>query len=317
MPSDDNVYRIDLLQEVEWLDKKTNRMRIKWTPNPERYDWKIINGKNHLCDKLENITIPEEVYNKIILDMKGKGIYWVKSNIDSNLKYIEERIPKIKNFLESSSLDYEFKDKSEEFLNALPIKEMTFVILCIDLKGSTHMSQELSPPDNAKIIELFLKEMALIVAAYHGYVLKYVGDGLIAYFPEPNYLGMEDAAVDCAASMKFIIERAINPMLIEKSLPALQFRIGLDSGKAIISTVGSITTKQHKDLIGLTINFAAKIQGMAEENGIVIGESVKKQIHTTRKVLFEKYDPVNWDYKVAKENSTYQLYSLMDGIVPY
>lgn len=315
MPSEDNVYRIDLLQEIEWFDEKNNRMCVKWTPNPERYEWKIINGKKCLCDKLEDVIIPEEVYHNVIMQMEGKGLYWVRPTIDSNLNYINERTPKMRSFLESQSSNYEFRDKSEEFLNSLSIKEMPFVILCIDLKGSTQLSRELSLQDNAKVTELFLKEMSLIVGAYHGYVLKYVGDGLIAYFPEPNFLGMEDVSVDCAVTMKFIIERAINPILVEKNLPELKFRIGLDSGKAIISTVGDASTKQHKDLIGLTISFASKIQGVARENGIVIGESVKKQIHTTRKVLFEKYSPENWNYK-GNENSIYQLHSLM-SVEPY
>jgi len=289
MPSkyDDKIYRMDLLQEVEWYDEKTHRMKVKLTPNPERYDWKIINGKKVLCDKFEDMRIPEDVYFKIMSDMKGKGLYYVKPTITSNLEYIQNRIPKIQQFLECDESDYEFIDKSEDFLNSLTIKEMTFVILCIDLKGSTKLSQKLSLEENAKIIKLFTKEMANIIASYHGYVLKYVGDGLIAYFPEPNFLGMEDNAVDCAASMKFLIENGINKVLTEKDLPELKFRIGLDTGEAIISTIGDISSKQQKDLIGMTINFAAKIQAVSEENQIVIGNSTKKQIHTTRKKLFQ------------------------------
>ncbi len=316
MPSkyDNKLFRMDLLQEIEWYNEKTHRMKVKLTPNPERYDWKIINGKKVLCDKFEDIQIPEDVYSKIMSDMKGKGLYYVKPTITSNLEYIQNRIPKIQQFLECDESDYESIDKSEDFLNSLTIKEMTFVILCIDLKGSTKLSQYLSLEENSKIIKLFAKEMANIIASYHGYVLKYMGDGLIAYFPEPNFLGMEDTAVDCAASMKFLIENGINKVLSEKNLPELKFRIGLDTGEAIISTIGDISSKQQKDLIGMTVNFAAKIQNVAEENQIVIGDSTKKQMHTTRKKLFQSYSPSNWDYKIG--NNVYPLHSLIP-VVPY
>lgn len=247
-------------------------------------------------------------------DMKGKELYCVKSEISSNLAYIEERIPKIREFLKKESDEYKFQDKSEDYLNSLSIKEMTFVILCVDIKGSTRLSQDLSAEDNERIIKVFLKEMAAIVAAYHGFVLTFTGDGLIAYFPEPNLLGMEDNAVDCAVTMKFIIEKAINKVLNEKGLPELKYRIGLDTGEAIISTIGDVSTKQHKDLIGLTISFASKIQGVAQENQIVIGEFTKKQMHTTRKKLFEPYLSSDWDYKFR--DKTYPLYALIP-IEPY
>jgi adenylate cyclase len=127
---------------------------------------------------------------------------------------------------------------------------MRFVILSIDLKGSTKMSQELSLETNAQIISLYLREMALVVEKFNGYVLKYVGDGLIAYFPEPNMIGMTDNALDCAATMKKMILFGLNSALKDRKLPTLSFRIGLDSGEAMVKTIGAESGKIHKDLIG-------------------------------------------------------------------
>jgi class 3 adenylate cyclase len=58
------------------------------------------------------------------------------------------------------------------------------------------LSQQLSSQRNAILIDLFAKEMSAIVSNYRGYVLKYLGDGLIAYFPIFDYVPMDDAAVD-------------------------------------------------------------------------------------------------------------------------
>ena len=58
--------------------------------------------------------------------------------------------------------------------------------LSIDVKGSTKISQELDPVNNANIISLFAKEIAQIVSFFNVFVLKYLVVGLIAYFPEPD-----------------------------------------------------------------------------------------------------------------------------------
>lgn len=314
---DDKLYRFDLIQKLVSYDKKTHLAIMEYTPNPERYEWKTIGGEEYLCDKMEPFRFLKERFFQMLKDMKGKTLYYVKPDIDNITDYIQIQIPKIRQFLTDDQSTYEFKDKSEEFLQSLNNDELTFVILCIDIVGSTKLSEQLSLEQNSKIIQIFSKELAYVVDAYHGFVLKYVGDGLIAYFPEPNHLGMEDNAVDCAVTMKFLIERGINKVLKENELPELKFRLGLDTGEAIVSTIGNSTSKQHKDLIGLTINIAAKIQSSAQPNQIVIGESTKKQLHTTRKKLFEPYTPKSWNYHHVDKTSIYQLYSLSNTVTPH
>ncbi len=315
---DDKLYRFDLLQKLVSYDEKTHLAIMEYIPNPDRYEWKMIGGEEYLCDKMEPFRCTKERFFQMLRDLKGKTLYYVKPDIDNISNYIELQIPKIKKFLVDDNAMYEFKDKSEEFLQSLSKdNELTFVILCIDIVGSTKLSEQLSPQENAKIIQVFSKELAFVVDAYHGFILKYVGDGLIAYFPEPNHLGMEDNAVDCAVTMKFLIERGLNKALKEHGLPELQFRIGLDTGEAIVSTIGNPASKQHKDLIGQTINFAAKIQSSAQPNQIIIGESTKKQLHTTRKKMFDAYNSKNWNYHHSDKDSIYQLFSLSNTVEPH
>jgi class 3 adenylate cyclase len=79
-------------------------------------------------------------------------------------QYLQNRLVKIMEVLEGRDGEYKPKDVAEDFLAKLEKDyEMRFVILCIDLKGSTKMSQELSPSDNLKIIKLFSQEMAALV----------------------------------------------------------------------------------------------------------------------------------------------------------
>lgn len=313
MPTKDKLFRMDFIQEIISFDEKTRIIQARLIPNPDRYEHKTISGNEGYFDKFDNIFIPIEVIKEAASQMKGNHIYFSPPKIENADSYIISRINEIKIF-GSKNESFEFKDISEEFLEKLQKNEMMFVILSIDLKGSTKMSQQLSAELNADVISLFHREMTLIIDRFNGYVLKYLGDGLIAYFPEPNFIGMNDNAIDCAMTMKKMIIYGINPVLKERKLLELNFRIGLDSGEAIIKTLGVEGIKMHKDLIGETINIAAKIQSLASDMQILMGESTALNVHTFwRQKIKQLENPKNWDYKDKESGEVYQIYYLLEN----
>jgi len=311
MPLPKKPYRFDLVI-VNWSDKN-GKFSIEMIPNPERYERRTVNGEEGYYDLFDNLFIHDSVLEKGIPTLNGTPIYYSPKKIRKIDEYIHKRIPHIREYLANDSNSYEQADLSEEFLNVVNRDEMTFVILCIDLRGSTRMSQELPPPLNAKIISLFLREMALLVDGFNAYVLKYVGDGLIAYFPEPNLLGKTDNAVDCSASMRKMIRFGINPILKEHNMPELHFRMGLDSGRAVITNIGAPAIKMQKDLIGETINLTAKIQSVADTDEILIGESTTLNLHTFWRKKIEKKEKKNWNFKNITNGRIYPLYSLLEN----
>ena len=243
MPTEQRSFRMDFKLEITSFDEKTGLVQVRLIFDPDRYEHKVINGEDGYFDKFDSVFIPMKTLENSLPQLNGMPIHYSPPRIEDADKYIYSRIGEIEQFFESRDDSFEFKDISEEYLEKLEKDKMRFVILSIDLKGSTKMSQELPPEINSQIISLFLREITLIVDKFNGYVLKYVGDGLIAYFPEPNFIGMNDNAIDCAMTMKKIIIYGINPILKEKGFPELNFRIGLDSGEAIIKTLGVKTIK--------------------------------------------------------------------------
>src|SRR5919198_2973456 len=82
------------------------------------------------------------------------------------------------------------------------------------------------------IIRAFTYEMTSTVRSYGGYVLKYVGDAIIAFFPAGyNKLLACDKAVQCANSMITVIKNGINPILNQYDYPELCVKIGIDEGE--------------------------------------------------------------------------------------
>lgn len=306
--------RMDFKLEIVNYDEKTGKCEVILIPHPERYELRTIDGEKGYYDKFDNAFIPLDELEKAIPQLDGMPIYYSPPKIEDANRYISERIPHIKEFFQTKTIVYEFKDLSEEYLKKLEKDKMRFVILSLDLKGSTKLSQELSDETYSDIISLFLREMTFVVDKFNGYILKSLGDGLIAYFPEPNFVGMNDNALDCAVTMKKMIIFGMNPILKENKLPELNFRIGLDSGEAIIKIIGVESIKIHKDLIGETVSLAAKIEKLANANQILMGESTALALHTFWRKKIRRFSiPQEWDYKNRETGKTYPVYYLIEN----
>lgn len=179
--------------------------------------------------------------------------------------------------------EYKEKDPSEEFLynyyKKTKKKTIDVAILSVDIAGSTKLSKKLSQEKYAKLISLFFREISQIVYNYHGYPLKYIGDEIIAYFSGPDIPGMHDNALFCAYAIKKYLLRILNPILIEKGFPEINFRLSLNSGSAMLTVAGHPISMQHFDLIGEPINITKKIQTKAEIDSIVVGQTAKSVAH--------------------------------------
>jgi adenylate cyclase len=309
IPSKNIPRKIDFQTVPAERFEKDGKLFIKFQfiPSPNRYEPRTVDGIDCYYDKFEDSYISKMEIEEAIKSKKGKGIYSVVPRTIRYDEYINIRHQTVLDFLDGKEQPYRRADISEDFLVKLKRDyEMKFAILCVDIKGSTVLSQQLSTQRNAILIDLFAKEMSAIVSNYRGYVLKYVGDGLIAYFPIFDYVPMDDAAVDCAMAMKYYIEHFLNEILPTRQFPELTFRIGIDSGEAVLKDIGDPSNKQHKDLIGLTINLASKIQGRAKENGILIGDTTLRGLHADKRTFFTKQE----EYPMSENGSPYPLHAL-------
>ena len=202
-------------------------------------------------------------------------------------------------------------DDSDKFLREHVFKKINIVALYVDLVGSTTMTLELPAEKLATIVSSFSQEMASVIRQHKGLVLKFVGDAVIGYFNAmDNTLLACDNAVKCAKSMLTVIEKGINPILNQYDYPDLMVKIGVDYGQSIIVRYGSNEASSHVDLMGPVMNIAAKIQGMAKPNQILIGQDVYQRIHpTTQKHFQEKvWEKNEWKYRSRLTGEIYKVY---------
>jgi class 3 adenylate cyclase len=166
----------------------------------------------------------------------------------------------------------------------------------------------------AIIISSFAQEMAFAIKHHGGYTLKFVGDAVIGYFVHTSSLIATDNAVSCAKSMIKIIEEGINPILNQYDYPDLFVKIGVDFGTNMIIRYGSDAEKSHVDILGPTMNIAAKIQGKAKPQEILIGEDVYNRIHPSVQKEFSKreWKENEWKYRSRDTGELYPVYYHLD-----
>jgi adenylate cyclase len=227
--------------------------------------------------------------------------------------------------------DISFKE-THNVLERFAKSKVTLVILHIDLVGSTKLSMTLPVDRLATIIQAFTQEMSLMISAYGGYVLKYVGDAILAFFVVGNnydlYLPCINA-VYCARSMIKVIREGINPILNQYDYPEMSVRVGIDVGENVIVQFGwdSLTytsdskedknngnriliKKPHLDILGYTISITAKMTALARPDQIVIGQSVYNSLDNSQKSNFNVLliSPEVWNYVSENTGNIYRLY---------
>lgn len=299
MPDELIRFRFDLVHEVLSVDDETRSVRFVLKPDPRRYERRERDGKSYLYDRFDDIWLPEkEFLQSLVEQLRGQPVYFQPPKILSAHDYIAGRRSTIVSRLEGKVTAPTFEDKSEHFLESLSVDKLGFVILSLDIVGSTLLATTVNQRIYAKLISVVLFELSEVVPKFHGHVLKYTGDGLIAYFPEPSFITKNDLALDCALTLLGLVKEGLNPELVGHGLPEVQIRIGLDSGEAYVETIGSPETKQHKDIIGDIVNLATKIQARAKAGEVYLGNETERHLHT---VWRSACDPVDlgagWVYR--------------------
>jgi adenylate cyclase len=203
-------------------------------------------------------------------------------------------------------------ESSDVFLHSHTHSKANLLILYADLEGSTHMSTVLDLRDLTTILQIFVQEMSVTAIKNDGYILKYVGDAVIVYFPiiDNNFSLASNNAISCAMNMVLIVEQGINPVLEEFGFPKLQIKIGIDSGENAIVEYAFSIKSSHVDIIGYPMNIAAKITSLAKPNHISIGINTYRRLDSRVEQRLRKLGMENVEYIDYQTGDAYSILSL-------
>jgi class 3 adenylate cyclase/predicted ATPase len=143
-------------------------------------------------------------------------------------------------------------------------------VMFTDLVGSTALSTKLDPEDMRLVIGAYHKCVAETVARFDGFVAKYMGDGVLIYFGYPH--AHEDDAERAVRAGLALIE-AVGKLRVQEPL---QVRIGVATGLVVVGDLVGSGEAQERGVVGETPNLAARLQGIAAPNTVVIAEGTRR-----------------------------------------
>jgi class 3 adenylate cyclase/predicted ATPase len=153
-------------------------------------------------------------------------------------------------------------------------------VMFSDLVGSTALSARMDPEDLREVISSYQKCVTETLGRFGGFVAKYMGDGVLIYFGYPQ-AHEDDAERAVRAGLELVA--AVGNL---KTHAPLQTRVGVATGLVVVGDLIGSGASQEQAIVGETPNLAARLQGVAEPNGVVIAESTRKLIGN----LFELED---------------------------
>jgi adenylate cyclase len=297
---EDNVRDNSMPEEEELVRIKQDRI----------IEFNELEGYQSLIQTMQTTDMPQQHEITLLLEQSVQEeesmAYWYK--IHEPL-VIDKLWPKM--------IHASIKHGQKFLLNHVSSK-IPLIIIYADLVGSTTMSMTLSIDKLVDVIRVFAHEISHVIDSYGGYVLKYAGDAVISFFPGrvnniDKYLA-SDTSVECGKSIIYVI-RETNGIFNKKfGYPELFTKIGIDAGENAIVQYG-YDQDSPIDILGYSMNIAAKITSLTGANKISIGENVYKSLdHKTQREFHELSMPDNrWKYINYGTDKPYKVYTLMDG----
>lgn len=292
----------------------------------------IIKNENKREEGNTNNNISSYLLNKFYLD----------AIIDVNLVVKEAQFRTWSALKAKPELNIIAKE-TQDILEQNAESKLRLVMLHIDLVGSTKMALTMPIDRLTTIIRSFAQEMTNIISLYGGYVLKYIGDAVLAFFviedttsDVQNINKVNNSAeeseinkgfsslqfsngISCALTMIRVIKEGINPILNQYDYPELKVRVGIDYGEVAVVQYGIdiyefekvMLKTPHLDLIGYTISVAVKMTSLAEADHIVVGQKLYDQLDIKLKDSFRQLKTTTeiWNYTNHTDGELYNVFT--------
>ena len=239
---------------------------------------------------------------------------------DELTRTVLESFEKAKNSL--CTADYPAHKKTQDVIsNNIPCYDIhefergsfvldRFISLFADMRGSTKRISKIGMTKTYLTMHAIIPMMIYIVEQSNGNIVDIPGDGVMALFrvnetydvslgkPENN---SETIAVKAAMEFLKALEEIVNPLLLDNKIPPVEFGIGIDTGKVIVTKIG---TRRIADLkiIGDSVNNAAKHS--KGKNEVFISKAVYQKIPLSLQEDFKNDVENEWYFASLRKRET-------------
>ncbi len=146
------------------------------------------------------------------------------------------------------------------------------VMFC-DLVGSTALASALDPEEYRAILSAYHSACTATIARFNGFVAKYMGDGVLAYFGYPQ--AHEDDGVRAVRAGLALVEE-VTHLAGPSGFEFLRARVGIATGLVVVGDLIGMGASQEESVVGETPNLAARLQTLAPPGGVVIAPATRR-----------------------------------------
>jgi predicted ATPase/class 3 adenylate cyclase len=145
------------------------------------------------------------------------------------------------------------------------------VMFC-DLADSTALSQRLDPEDTQEVMRLYQETATRVIAEFDGFIARYMGDGILAYFGYPR------AHENSAERAILAGLKVVNSVTALEPMPGLKLcvRVGIATGLVVVGDIIGLGWASERNVVGDAPNLAARLQSLATPNSVIIAPATHR-----------------------------------------
>ena len=176
-------------------------------------------------------------------------------------------------------------------------------ILFSDIRSFTALSEAMSPSENFAFVNAYLSRMGPIIRSRNGYIDKFMGDGVMALFPE----SVTDAVL-AAVEMQKELDR-YNEQQNQAGAPLIDIGVGINTGRMMLGTLGE-ADRMEGSVISDAVNLASRLEALTKRYGskVIISEYTCQQLDTA-KIACREIDSV----VVKGKDTPVRIFEVIDG----
>ncbi|MEL6900608.1 MAG: ATP-binding protein [Cyanobacteria bacterium J06606_4] len=184
-------------------------------------------------------------------------------------------------------------------------KEMA--VMFSDIRSFTKLSEGMTPQENFDFVNAYLRKVSPVIRNQNGFIVKYLGDGMMAVFPE----GVDDAVAAGVEKLRSVA--AYNRQRQAKGFAPIAVGIGIHFGHMMVGMVGE-SARMQGDAFSDNVNLTARIESLTKQYGVSMLISDRALAQLTHP---ERYQIHFLDRVIVKGRSEpISLYHVLDGEPP-
>lgn len=207
----------------------------------------------------------------------------IEEELDRKNLELRQLSEKLSLYLAPQVYDAIFSGERDVTIQAMRRK---LTIFFADVVGFSEIAEVLEPEDLSRLLNEYLTEVTAIAERHGATVNKYIGDAVVAFFGDPQTAGEREDALRCVG-MAIDIQRGLSELRRTWEQRGIEHpfhcRIGINTGYCTVGNFGSARRMDYT-AIGREMNLAARIQSMAETDGILMSHATRALVQDSFQV---------------------------------